>query len=533
MGAVGRRHLRTRPLIRPLRGTQVDRGATDTVVAVCGLVATDDPDLIARAPGMLARIGHRGPDGTGALRCGPAWLGHVRLAIVDVEGGAQPLTDADGLTLVGNGEIYNHRALREELRSEDPAREFSSGSDNETALAAIGRWGADGVRRLEGMFALVLADGSGLRLAARDPMGIKPLYWCRSGGAVTFASELVAFEPGQRPSVQEFPPGHRWTPEGGLERFADAVPPTGEPFADRDAARRGVRAVLDVAVRRRLMADVEVGVLLSGGLDSSIVAALAVRAAAQQGRRVHSFAVGTAHSPDLAAARAVAAHLGTTHHERVYDADEAFAVLDEVVRTIEHVDPSLVRSAVANLLVARLAAQHVKVVLTGEGADELFAGYEHYRAVQPGRLQGVLDADVRGLHALNLQRTDRTSMACGLEARVPFLDLDVVALAARIPVAWRRPGAPGQEKQLLREAFADLLPPELLGRAKAQFGDASGAAEALGPAVAAAAAALAEAPAEGGQPAARSAEERYYQQVFDAHLPGVQRSAVLGLFATA
>ena len=502
---------------------------------MCGLVATDDPALVPRAPAMLARIGHRGPDGTGALRCGPAWLGHVRLAIVDVEGGSQPLTDPAGLTLVGNGEIYDHRALREELcREAGPARGFASGSDNETALAAIARWGVDGVRRLEGMFALVLADGSGLRLAARDPMGIKPLYWCRSASGVTFASELVAFEPDQRPCVQEFPPGHLWTPHGGLERFADPLPATGaEPFTDREAARRGVRAVLEVAVRRRLMADVEVGVLLSGGLDSSIVAALAVRAAAEQGRRVHSFAVGTEHSPDLAAAREVAAHLGTIHHERVYDAAEAFAVLDDVVRTVEHVDPSLVRSAVANLLVARLAAEHVKVVLTGEGADELFAGYEHYRAVPPGRLQDVLDADVRGLHALNLQRTDRTSMACGLEARVPFLDLDVVALAARIPVAWRLPGRPGQEKQLLREAFADLLPAALLGRAKAQFGDASGAAQALGPAVAAAAAALAEGPAQDGQPPARSAEERYYQQVFDAHLPGIDRGAVLGLFATA
>ena len=210
---------------------------------------------------------------------------------------------------------------------------------------------------------------------------------------------------------------------------------------------------------------------LSGGLDSSLVAAILARES-EPGRPVHSFAAGTAESSDLAAARIVAEHLGLDHHERVYTADEVVDVLPTVVASIESFEPSLVRSAVPNYLLSELAAQHVKVVLTGEGADELFAGYDHLRDIADSdELRLELIRSVEGLHNLNLQRCDRVTMAHGLEARVPFLDLDLIAVAQRVPIEWKLPGEQGQEKAILREAFTGWIPDEILWRRKEQFGD--------------------------------------------------------------
>jgi asparagine synthase (glutamine-hydrolysing) len=494
---------------------------------VCGIVVTHDVADDGRQDQMLERIRHRGPDGSGSRRIGGAWLGHRRLAIVDVEGGTQPLIDDRGYVLVGNGEIYNHAELREELGEE----QFSTASDNETALRAVVTWGAAAIGRLRGMFAFAVAGEDGTLLAARDPLGIKPLYWARSGDQTMFASELRAFPEQARPLIEAFPPGHWWSRDEGLHAFAD-LSAVGRPFATEDQAREAIRDALVAAVDARMMADVDVGVLLSGGLDSSIVAAIAARDAARRGVRLRSFAVGVDGSPDLLAARTVAEALDLEHHERVYTADEAYEALDDAVRIIEHFDPALVRSAVPNHLVAELAARHVKVVLTGEGADELFAGYDYLREVQPDDLEAELLRSVKGLHQLNLQRADRTSMAHGLEARVPFLDLDVIAVAARVPVTWKLPGEHGEEKRLLREAFAGWLPDEILWRRKAQFGDGSGAADVL----AAAVSARLDDAADGrrrydGLPAPRSAEEAFYQRIFFRHLGGIRADKVLGLSA--
>lgn len=252
---------------------------------------------------------------------------------------------------------------------------------------------------------------------------------------------------------------------------------------------------------------------------------------------VRSFAAGTAGSSDLLAARRVAEHLGLAHTEIVYTADDAVEALPQVVKSIESYEPSLVRSAVPNYLLAREAARSVKVVLTGEGADELFAGYDHYRSVPSDELQDVLDESLDGLHHLNLQRCDRVTMAHGLEARVPFLDLDLVALARQIPIEWRLPGELGQEKALLRSAFDGWLPDDLLWRVKEQFGDGSGMADVMHARIETLAASRAagstwEDVRVGTLPAPRSREELVYQRVFAAALPGADPD-VLGRFATA
>jgi asparagine synthase (glutamine-hydrolysing) len=502
---------------------------------VCGIVAIHRPNASEISAGdadrgrrMTERLGHRGPDGQGLRTVGSTFLGHTRLAIVDLPDGQQPLPAPGGHWLVANGEIYNHQAIRD-AASDYP---FRTRSDSEAIAALLLRDGVPAIDRLWGMFAFVFAGPDGSVVAARDELGIKPLYWATVDGAVLFASELRAFEPAVRSEVREFPPGHAWTAAAGLVRIRPRVAESTVPI-DRAEARRRIRERLITAVRRRLMADTPVGVFLSGGLDSSIVAAIMARYADPAHGPVRSFAAGTADSSDLAAARRVAEHLGLAHTERVYAADEALAVLPEVVASIESYEPSLVRSAIPNFLLAQTAARSVKVVLTGEGADELFAGYDHLRGLDDDQLRAELERSVRGLHNLNLQRCDRVTMAFGLEARVPFLDLDMVALAESIPIGWRLPGVLGQEKALLREAFDGWLPDDVLWRVKEQFGDGSGMAGLIRDHVH-----TLDLPADwqdhrvSGLEPPRSREELAYQRLFADRLDGISEG-VLGRFATA
>lgn len=500
---------------------------------MCGIVAIHrsnssrlTEDDIETGRRMTERIGHRGPDAQGDRTVGSTYLGHVRLSIVDLADGSQPMPAPGGWWLIANGEIYNHQTIRS--GTDYP---FRTRSDSEAIPALVLGDGVRTIGRLRGMYAFVLAGPDGTVVAARDELGIKPLYWAEVDGTVQFASELRAFDAPLRPHVKEFPPGHAWTDDAGLVRTTADVDPVATP-ADRSGARRLIRERLITAVRRRLMADIPVGVFLSGGLDSSLVAAIMARYADPVHGRIRSFAAGTEGSSDLIAARRVAEHLGLDHTERIYTADEALAVLPEVVRSIEAYEPSLVRSALPNYLVAQTAAESVKVVLTGEGADELFAGYDHLRAIDQDQLQAELERSVRGLHNLNLQRCDRVSMTFGLEARVPFLDLDMVALAEQIPLAWRLPGELGQEKAILREAFQGWLPDDLLWRVKEQFGDGSGTADLMQTHVD-----TLDLPADwrhqrvAGLRAPRSQEELAYQRMFDAGLSGVTEG-VLGRFAT-
>ncbi|MFB9568322.1 asparagine synthase (glutamine-hydrolyzing) [Saccharopolyspora hordei] len=497
---------------------------------MCGIAAVHDPTSVPTGEPMLAALAHRGPDGSDHRRVGRhAWLGHTRLSIVDLDGGSQPMAGPDGWTLVCNGEVYNHAELREDLGEQH----FRTGSDSEAALVLLARCGPAALHRVQGMWALCAAAPDGRFVAARDRLGIKPLYWAEVGGTRWFASELRAFPAAVQDAVETFPPGCSWTPETGLVRFADPVPdPDGAPdwaALPTEVAEKATREVLVDSVRRHLMADVEVGVFLSGGLDSSIVAAIAAAECAEAGQRLKTFAVGTAGSPDLRAARAAAEHLGTEHHEAVFDAERAVAVLDDVVRSVESFDASLVRSAVPNWFLAELASRHVKAVLTGEGADELFAGYGYYHRAHADDLPAELVRTIGALHGLNLQRCDRVTMAHGLEARVPFLDTDVIAHAMSLP-AELKALEDGVEKAHLRRAFSGWLPDELLWRRKAQFGTGSGAQDLLTPywesRVTDAELAASAAPV-------RTKEELAYYRTFRRALPDVRVDAVLTRFATA
>jgi asparagine synthase (glutamine-hydrolysing) len=511
---------------------------------MCGIAAQYGEVDSEEGRRMLDRLCHRGPDDEGQVTVGDrAWLGHRRLSIVDVDGGHQPLHTRDGtVQLVGNGEVYNFDRVRRRLRDQ----EMLTRSDNEVALHLFCEQGPEALGELHGMWAFAIAGDDGRFCVARDPVGIKPLYWTpptRHDGGIRFASEMRAFDEEWQPYVESFPPGHYWTPETGLQRFAAPVPdePT-EPWAepeDPDApppaeALVAVRERLIETVERQLMGDVPVGVFLSGGLDSTLVAAIAARALRREGRQLQTFAVGLEDSPDLLAARHAAAALGTLHRERIYTAEEAVDVLPTVVATIESYDPSLVRSAVANYLLAEMTARHVKVVLTGEGADEIFAGYEYLRDfATDADLHRELVRTIEGLHDLNLQRADRVTMAHGLEARVPFLELDMIDLGIAMPAAWKLAGPGRPEKRLLREAFEGWLPDELLWREKSQFGDGSGAASVLREQLEES---VSEAEFEAErfdvEPPLRSREEMAYHRIFARHLGGVRPEQTIGRFAT-
>lgn len=505
---------------------------------VCGIVAAIGEIDVERCREMLARLSHRGPDGTGEIHRGNVWLGHQRLSIMDVTGGHQPLPANDGRAhLVANGEIYNHSGIRAELGSE----RFVTDSDSEAALHALALDGPAGLTRLRGMFALAFMTDDGEFVAARDSIGVKPLYWVRRDDVVLFASELRAFDPEDRPAVESFPPGHCWTPSGGLVRFADAVPSqvrparrADEPGVWDEALVKAIREAVVAAVDFRMMSDVGIGVFLSGGLDSAIVAAAAADYAARHDQPLPTFAVGLPGSSDLAAARVVADYLGTEHHEIVMTREDAAAALPRAVHAIEHYDPSLVRSAVPNLLLAEYASKWVPAVLTGEGADELFAGYDYYHEepfTDPGALQAELVRTVSELHHLNLQRCDRTTMAFGMEARVPFLDRDVIELALSISPEHKmlRPGVP--EKALLREAFVGWLPEDILWRGKEQFGDGSGASEALSSgARATTAGASGESMVDGVR--LRTEEEAAFYSLWREEFEGIDPERTLGRFAT-
>jgi asparagine synthase (glutamine-hydrolysing) len=443
---------------------------------MCGIAGVWGDDDVEVVRGMIAKMSHRGPDGSGYHRAedSKTVLGHTRLAVMDPQGGAQPMHgDRAPNTIVGNSEIYNYPELREDLEFH---HRFGSRSDTEVALHLYEDLGVSTAQRLDGMFAIAIADEEGLFLA-RDPIGIKPLYVGRRNSALLFASELKALA-GVAEQVRPFPPGTCFHSPTGFRTYY-VVPDSQPRELELQPLLDIVRATLTEAVRKRLMSDVPVGVFLSGGLDSSIIAALM----RDQMDELHTFAVGREGSPDLRAARTVAQHLGTHHHEAVFTTADIERHLPEIVFHLESFDQHLVRSAIPCFFCARLAAEHVKVVLTGEGADELFAGYRYLHEMHDDRrLHDELRRLVTGLHGLNLQRVDRLTMAHSLEARVPFLDLAVVQLAQVIHprLKLRDNGNGGRtEKWILRRAFEDLLPAEIIEREKAQFDAGSGATQAV------------------------------------------------------
>lgn len=437
---------------------------------IAGIWQETDPTPVRR---MVTALSHRGPDGAALHVRDGAVIGHSRLAIIDPEGGEQPLLSRDGASaLVANGMIYNHKSLRRRLGG----AAFRSRSDSEAILHLVRRDGADAADQLDGMFAFVYVDGERL-IAARDPIGIKPLYTGRRNGKLCFASEIKALA-GIAEDIQEFPAGHVYCSDAGYAPYY-RVPDGAPRRADEDALVRDLRATLEIAVVKRLQSDVPLGAFLSGGLDSSIVAALARRHLPE----LHTFAVGLEGSRDVEAARRVARHIGSIHHERIVRPEEVVEALPEILFRLESYDQDLVRSAVPCYFVSELASEHVKVVLTGEGADELFAGYSYYRDYrEPAALHREMRRSITAMHNVNLQRVDRMTMAHGLEARVPFLDRAMIELGLSVDPALKLRAANGRrvEKWILRKSFEDLLPRDIVWRDKEQFDEGSGMADFLG-----------------------------------------------------
>lgn len=436
---------------------------------MCGIAGGYGSPDRAAIECLVKGLLHRGPDGHAIYASDRVMLGHTRLAIIDPAGGQQPMGMGD-TQICFNGEIYNYRQLRERYLRGVPLR---TNSDTEVVLQLFRLFGPSCLRLLEGMFALAIAHDGELFLA-RDPLGIKPLYRGLREGTIYFASEIGAL--GQiAGEAQALPPGSYFSSQHGTQRYYEVgqswlLPGT---ITTHAAALPAIRATLASAVHKRLLADVPVGVSLSGGLDSSIVALLACA----EREQVKTFAVGLKGSADIEAARLVASYLGTQHIEYIYTEDDVEAALPDVIRHLESCDPALVRSAVPNYLLAWLASKHVKVILGGEGADELYGGYAYMAQLNdPEDLQGELMITLRELHRTNLQRTDRMFMAFGVEGRVPFLDLESVALALGLPARWKLT-PPGQlSKKLLRSAFANDLPEPIVHRPKQKFSSGAGSA---------------------------------------------------------
>lgn len=442
----------------------------------------------AYRPGVLKmakKIRHRGPDWSG-IYCGTgAILAHERLSIVDPESGGQPLRSKDGkLTLAVNGEIYNHRELREQL-SDYP---FQTGSDCEVILALYRKKGIGFLEDLNGIFAFALYDEeNGTYLIGRDHIGIIPLYmgWDEAGHFYV-ASELKALE-GVCSSIKPFEPGHYYY--SAEDRFVKWYRRDWEDFdnvKDNPADIDMLRQSLESAVERQLMSDVPYGVLLSGGLDSSVISAIAKKYAAKRietgGRsdawwpRLHSFAVGLEGAPDLAAARKVADHIGTVHHEIHYTIQEGLDAIRDVIYYIETYDVTTVRASTPMYLLARvIKSMGIKMVLSGEGADEIFGGYLYFHKAPDAR--AFHEETVRKLSKLHLYdclRANKSLSAWGVEGRVPFLDKEFMEVAMRLNPSMKMARDGRMEKWVVRKACEDILPAEVVWRQKEQFSDGVG-----------------------------------------------------------
>ena len=443
---------------------------------------------------MSKKIRHRGPDWSGIYTGGSAILAHERLSIVDPESGRQPLFSPDGKQVLAvNGEIYNHQDLRRRFAGR---YQFQTGSDCEVVLALYGsiahalshRQICRMLEELNGIFAFVLYDEARDEfLIARDPIGVIPLYiGYDSDGKVLVASELKALE-GQCERYEPFLPGHYyWSREPGMRRYYQRDWMDYQAVKDNEASAADIRAGLTDAVRRQLMSDVPYGVLLSGGLDSSVISAIACRYSEMRIEdesrtkaywpRLHSFAVGLKGAPDLAKARLVADHIGTVHHEINYTIEEGLDAIRDVIYYIETYDVTTVRASTPMYLLARvIKSMGIKMVLSGEGADEIFGGYLYFhKAPSAEAFHEETVRKLSKLHQYDCLRANKSLSAWGVEGRVPFLDKEFLDIAMRTNPAAKMCQGKTVEKRIVREAFADMLPQEVAWRQKEQFSDGVG-----------------------------------------------------------
>ncbi|MCI5929886.1 MAG: asparagine synthase B [Prevotella sp.] len=470
---------------------------------MCGIVGIfnigeQTPELRQKALRMSQKIRHRGPDWSGIYTGPSAILCHERLSIVDPESGRQPLFAPDKKQVLAvNGEIYNHTSIRQSTSD----YQYQTGSDCEVILALYREWKANGassfvplLERLSGIFAFALYDvEDGSFLIARDPIGVIPLYiGYDKDGKVYVASELKALE-GQCDRYEPFLPGHyywsrqadkgmqRWYTRGWMQ--GETVPKEELSYGD---AVEEVRLGLMSAVKRQLMSDVPYGVLLSGGLDSSVISAIAARYSSHRVEndgateawwpRLHSFAVGLKGAPDLAKAKLVAERIGTVHHEINYTIQEGLDAIRDVIYFIETYDVTTVRASTPRYLLARvIKSMGIKMVLSGEGADEIFGGYLYFhKAPTPEEFHKETVRKLSKLHLYDCLRANKSLSAWGVEGRVPFLDKEFLDVAMTLDPSYKM--CPGKEieKKVVRDAFSDMLPEEIAWRQKEQFSDGVG-----------------------------------------------------------
>jgi asparagine synthase (glutamine-hydrolysing) len=458
---------------------------------MCGIVCAFElkQPAVALRPRVLEmskRLRHRGPDWSGIYNDAKAILAHERLAIVDPASGRQPLLSPDGsLVLAANGEIYNHRELRRQVGDRYA---FRTQSDCEVILALYQEKGVGFLDELNGIFGFALYDQkTGQYFIARDHMGIIPLYigW-DTDGTFYVASELKALE-GICTRIDPFPPGHflcsgqqgfqKWYSRDWTDYQAVEANDT-----DIDALRKG----LEDAVHRQLMSDVPYGVLLSGGLDSSITSAIAKKFASRRVEsddaaeawwpRLHSFSVGLEGSPDLEAARRVAEHIGTVHHEIKFTIQEGLDAIRDVIYQLETYDITTVRASTPMYLMARvIKSMGIKMVLSGEGADELFGGYLYFHKAPSAReFHEETVRKLDKLHMYDCLRANKSLAAWGIEGRVPFLDKEFMDIAMRINPKDKMINGERMEKWVVRKAFEDYLPESVAWRQKEQFSDGVG-----------------------------------------------------------
>lgn len=458
---------------------------------MCGIVGVFNPqrDISVLRPQVLKmakKIRHRGPDWSGIYDGQNAILAHERLSIVDPASGGQPLKSKDGkLVLAVNGEIYNHRDIR---KSYEGRYEFLTGSDCEVILPLYREKGIHFLEELNGIFAFALYDvEKNAFLVARDPIGVIPLYmgW-NDDGSIYVASELKALE-GVCRNIEPFLPGHYWySDEKKMVRWYKREWESYEAVRENPADIDQLRDALEAAVKRQLMSDVPYGVLLSGGLDSSIISAIARKYASKRIEeddtqaawwpRLHSFAVGLKGAPDLAAARKVADFIGTVHHEINYTIQEGLDAIRDVIYYIETYDVTTVRASTPMYLLARvIRSMGIKMVLSGEGADEIFGGYLYFHKAPDAR--AFHEETVRKLGKLHLYdclRANKSLSAWGVEGRVPFLDKEFLDVAMRFNPEAKMAKEGRMEKWPLRKAFEDMIPQEIAWRQKEQFSDGVG-----------------------------------------------------------
>ena len=507
---------------------------------MCGITAIfnikeQTPELREKALEMSRRLRHRGPDWSGIWCGGSCILTHERLSIVDPQSGRQPLFSPDRKQVLAvNGEIYNHQAIREAMKG---LYEFQTGSDCEVILALYKMKGIDFLEDISGIFAFALYDeAEDSFLIARDPIGVESLYiGSDAEGRVYVASELKALE-GQCDDYRPFPPGHYYySKDRQMKRWYKRDWMEYDSVKDNPVDIDDLRVSLLSAVKRQMMSDVPYGVLLSGGLDSSIISAIAKKYARKRIEtddvhdawwpQLHSFAIGLKGAPDLERAREVAQYIGTVHHEINYTVQEGLDVLKDVIYHIETYDITTVRASTPMFLLARvIKSMGIKMVLSGEGADEVFGGYLYFHKAPDA--QAFHEETVRKLDKLHLYdclRANKSLMAWGVEGRVPFLDKEFLDVAMRLNPQAKMCTGSVIEKRILREAFSDMLPESILWRQKEQFSDGVGYSwiDSLKALVETQVSdsEMAEAAVRFPINPPRNKEEYYYRSIFESHFP--------------